>query len=304
MDYLKIIFPVSGVETYIFIPPLVAFVISFFCSMGGVTGAFLLLPFQMSVLGFTGPAVSATNFVFNIVAIPGGVYRFIREGRMVWPLAAVITAGSLPGLAAGYFIRIRYLPDPARFRFFAGLVLLFISSRLLYSVAERKGHKAEVRMTIGDSHASPAVKTISLTARKIAYEFQGSAYSFDWIVLLMISLAVGVIGGAYGIGGGAIIAPVCIALFRLPVYTTAGATLFSTFASSIAGVAVYSMAGFGQGVSTAPDWMLGLLFGAGGLAGVYSGARCQKYIPQKPIRLMLGILIISVGLKYIIGFIL
>jgi uncharacterized membrane protein YfcA len=30
------------------IPPLVAFVISFFTSMGGVSGAFLLLPFQMS----------------------------------------------------------------------------------------------------------------------------------------------------------------------------------------------------------------------------------------------------------------
>ncbi|MBI5253753.1 MAG: TSUP family transporter, partial [Euryarchaeota archaeon] len=79
------LFPVSGVETPIFVPPLVAFVISFFTSMGGVSGAFLLLPFQMSVLNFTSPAVSATNFVYNIVAIPSGVYRYLREGRMAWP---------------------------------------------------------------------------------------------------------------------------------------------------------------------------------------------------------------------------
>ena len=79
MDFLYMLFPVSGVKTYIFIPPLVALVVSFFTSMGGVSGAFLLLPFQMSFLNFTSPSVSATNFVFNIVAIPSGVYRFSRK---------------------------------------------------------------------------------------------------------------------------------------------------------------------------------------------------------------------------------
>ena len=79
-------FPVSGVETPFWLPPLVALVISFFTSMGGVSGAFLLLPFQVSYLGYTAPSVSATNQVFNVVAIPSGVYRYIREGRMVWPL--------------------------------------------------------------------------------------------------------------------------------------------------------------------------------------------------------------------------
>ena len=63
-------FPVSGVDCPLWLPPLVAFVISLFTSMGGVSGAFLLLPFQMSFLGFTSPAVSPTNLVFNIVAIP------------------------------------------------------------------------------------------------------------------------------------------------------------------------------------------------------------------------------------------
>ena len=79
------LFPVSGVEVNPLIPPLVALVVSTFTSMGGVSGAFLLLPFQVSVLNFTSPAVSPTNLIFNIVAIPSGVYRFIREGRMICP---------------------------------------------------------------------------------------------------------------------------------------------------------------------------------------------------------------------------
>ena len=94
-------FPVAGIEISPWIPPLVAFAISLLTSMVGVSGAFLLLPFQMSVLNFTSPAVSATNLVFNLVAIPSGVYRYIRDGRMNWPLLWAIAAGTLPGMAIG-----------------------------------------------------------------------------------------------------------------------------------------------------------------------------------------------------------
>ena len=135
MDFLYLLFPVSGVKTWVFLPPLVAFVVSFFTSMGGVSGAFLLLPFQMSILGFTSPAVSPTNLVYNIVGIPSGVYRYIREGRMAWPLTWTIIVGTLPGVFFGAIIRIKYLPNPRAFKFFVGCVLLYIGSRLLYELS-------------------------------------------------------------------------------------------------------------------------------------------------------------------------
>ena len=55
------LFPVSGVEVNPLIPPLAALVVSTFTSMGGVSGAFLLLPFPVSVLSFAGPAVGPTS---------------------------------------------------------------------------------------------------------------------------------------------------------------------------------------------------------------------------------------------------
>ncbi len=105
-------FPVSGVETPIWLPPLVAFGISFFTAMGGVSGAFMLLPFQVSVLGYTAPSVSGTNHIFNVVAIPSGVYQYVKEGRMLWPLTWAVIAGTLPGVFIGAWVRIEYLPDP------------------------------------------------------------------------------------------------------------------------------------------------------------------------------------------------
>jgi uncharacterized membrane protein YfcA len=120
--------------------------------------------------------------------------------------------------------------------------------------------------------------------------------------MFLLALVVGVIGGTYGIGGGAIIAPFCVAIFKLPVYTVAGAALMGTFLTSIVGIIFYTFVPIKNGVATSPDWLLGFLFGIGGFAGMYLGARVQKYMPQKYIKLMLGLLIVYVSSNYIIQF--
>jgi len=68
-------------------------------------------------------------------------------------------------------------------------------------------------------------------------EYGGKAYAFGTPVVLVLSLAVGVVGSIYSIGGGSIIAPFLVTVFGLPVYTVAGVTLIGTFATSAAGVA-------------------------------------------------------------------
>jgi len=318
LEFFEILFPVSGVKTYLFIPPLVSFIISFFTSMSGVSGAFLLLPFQMSFLNYTSPSVSSTNLVFNIVAIPSGVYRYIKEKRMAWPLTWVIAAGTFPGVLAGYYIRVSYLPDPNTFKFFVGCVLLYISSRLFIDAINkirfkdapsniidnkfRKIKEGSESITASGLPSSAVIKTISFTITKTEYEFWGERFSFNTAGMFLLSLFVGIIGGTYGIGGGAIMAPFCITFFNLPVYTIAGATLMSTLLTSVSGVIFYSLLPNINGLSTSPDWLLGLLFGAGGFAGMYLGARCQKYVPQTAIKLLLGFLIIFVALKYILKY--
>ncbi|MEM5787263.1 MAG: sulfite exporter TauE/SafE family protein [Syntrophobacteraceae bacterium] len=319
MDFLSFRFPVSGVETSILIPPLVAFFVSVFTSMAGVSGAFLLLPFQMSFLGFTTPSVSATNFVYNIVAIPSGVYRYLREGRMAWPLTIVVIVGTLPGVFLGYYLRVLYMPDPRAFKLFVGLVLLYIGLRLLYEMTPRSqtGKKAMkaleekfnsriTKMKAAQSSrissglpAEAVIKTISVSVKRVEYDFWGQRFSFSTPGMFILALAVGVIGGIYGIGGGAIIAPFCVAVFHLPVYTVAGAALMGTFITSIAGVFFYSMIPPIGGLTTAPDWLLGSLFGFGGFFGMYIGARLQKFVPQKFIKLLLGIFISYVAIRYV-----
>lgn len=311
-------FPVSGVDVFPLIPFAVAFVVSFFTSMGGVSGAFLLLPFQVSVLGFTSPAVSPTNLIYNIVAIPSGIYRYIKEGRMAWPLAWVIIVGTLPGVFIGAIFRIKYLPDPKNFKFFVGCVLCYIGIRLLYDLTKKAAAKKIKTKALEDKFKErsilirknkkqntvqkAAIKTIKFSFTNYTYEFYGETFSFNTIFLFMLTFVVGIIGGTYGIGGGAIIAPFLMAVFGLPVYTIAGAALLGTFLTSIAGVIFYTIIApmyAHTGLAITPDWMLGALFGAGGFLGMYCGARLQKYMPAKIIKLILGVIIILLAFSYL-----
>jgi len=314
-------FPVSEIDVFPAIPLIAAFIISFFTSMGGVSGAFLLLPFQVSVLGFTSPSASSTNLVFNIFAIPSGVYRYIREGRMAWPLAWVIIAGTLPGVFIGVVLRITYLPDPRNFKFFIGCVLLYMAIRLLYDLTPLAGKNKLRTLAIenrfkevytrnrnldrSDPEADRSIKTVSFSLKRYTFTFYGENFSFNTIGLFVLTLAVGLIGGIYGIGGGAIIAPFLITFFGLPVYTIAGATLFGTFLTSIVGVIFYTVIApvyDYTGLSIVPDWKLGALFGIGGFLGIYCGARLQKYFPAKVIKIFLGFVILFLSARYILNF--
>ena len=242
--------------------PVVAFAISACTSMVGVSGALLLLPFQLSVLGLAGPSASATNMVYNLVATPGAIWRYAADRRMDWRLAADISVGSLPGLLAGWWIRSHWLLDPARFKAFVGIVLLTLGVRLLVHQWRRRFR--------------PARSNVSLTEPRP----RGAVFA--------TALVVGIVGGVYGIGGGAFMAPILVAVFHRSLHLVAGALLLSTFANSIAGVAMYTVLPAPLGVSTGPDWVLGLLFGAGGTAGSYVGARWQSRVRAAPLEIALA----------------
>jgi uncharacterized membrane protein YfcA len=296
------LFRVSGIEVNPLIPFCVAFVVSFFTSMGGVSGAFLLLPFQVSVLGYTAPSVSGTNQVFNIVAIPSGVYRYIREGRMLWPLTWAVIIGTLPGVFIGAWVRIRYLPDPRHFKLFAGIMLLYIGLRLLLDVIRNKRRKEEKKPN-QNSSTHHVVTLLKSTIRRVEFDYDDETHSFSPPIVYLLCFLVGIIGGIYGIGGGAIVAPFFVSIIGLPVYTVAGASLMGTFITSVAGVAIYQCFAFiYTDVAVAPDWAIGALFGIGGFFGMYLGARIQKFVPARMITGILCFCVLFVSVRYIVGF--
>ncbi len=76
--------------------------------------------------------------------------------------------------------------------------------------------------------------------------------------LTTLALAVGIVGGIYGIGGGSLLGPI-LAACGLPMARLAPAALAATFATSLL------------------------------------GARFQRRLPETPLRLLLGTLATSIG---------
>ena len=244
-----------------------AYVIAVLATPAGVSGAVLLLPFQVSVLGTPSPAVTPTNLLYNVVSTPGALYRYWRQGQAGGRLAGVLIAGTMPGVVAGSVIRVELLPGPRVFDLVVGSVLFPLGTWLALTGPPRSAEPSRPRLL-----PVPA--------------------------LVVLAAAVGCVGGIYGIGGGSILAPVLIGSGREPA-EVAPAALASTFATSVAGVITFTVLSAGHHGSIAPDWPTGIALGAGGLAGAYTGARIQSRLPDVLIRRLIGIVVIAIGARYL-----
>ena len=114
-----------------------------------------------------------------------------------------------------------------------------------------------------------------------------------------MAVAVGVVGGIYGIGGGSILAPILVGS-GLAVAEVAPAALASTFVTSIVGAATYALLATNASGSIAPNWSVGLACGLGGLVGGYLGARLQPHLPERQLRLLLGAIAVALALLYLV----
>ncbi|MDP7728355.1 MULTISPECIES: sulfite exporter TauE/SafE family protein [Mycobacterium] len=229
----------------------------------GVSGAVFLLPIQFSVLHIPSPAVTPTNLLFNIVSIPGALVRY----RVSWhsPLTVRLIAGTVPGVVIGAMVRVLLIPGPRMFRVVAAGVLLPLGIWLI--ARERSPARPAAR--------HPSSRSISLLA-----------------------LSVGVIGGIYGIGGGSLLSPILIGR-GLPVATVAPAALASTLVTSAAGAATYTvLATAHRGFDIAPDWLVGIVAGVGGLIGGYLGAAIAPRVPERALRVTLGLLAVTTAAVY------
>jgi uncharacterized membrane protein YfcA len=273
-----------------------AFVISLVSATAGLTGAFLLVPFQVSVLGLGAPSVSGTNHFYNVVAAPGGFTEYRRQGRLLWPVALVMVAGTAPGVLAGVALRVRLLPDPSAFRQFAGGVLAVLGLMLLFRLWRGGGART------GDGETGVA-RMVESSWRRIRYSFAERSYSVRVPPLFLFSAAIGAVGGAYGVGGGIFTSAYLVGVCGLPIHTTAGATLLATFAASCFGAlgfAVAAWSGFGGEHSVSPLWSLGAAMGVGGLLGGIAGARIQRRLPSRGIAFVLAVFLLALGAYYIL----
>jgi len=244
-----------------------AFAVAAVTTPAGVSGAVLLLPFQVSVLGTPSPSVTPTNLLYNVVASPGAIWRYWRQGQTGGPLTWLLVAGTLPGVIAGSVIRVYVLPGPVVFDFVVAAVLIPLGAWLALT--------------------QPTPARTGPTRRRLPR-----------VAVALIAATAGCIGGIYGIGGGSILAPILVADGQ-PPSQVAPAALSSTFLTSLAGVVTFSILSINQHGSVAPNWPTGVALGVGGLAGGYVGARLHARMPEAIVRRLLALVVVAIGIRFL-----
>jgi uncharacterized protein len=266
-----------------------AFAIATVATPAGVSGAVLLLPFQVGVLGTPSPAVTPTNLLYNVIATPGALYRYWRQGQTGGRLAALLLYGTLPGVVAGSIIRVEVLPGARAFDFVIAAVLGPLGVWLIISRPTAIVDSAPAADPAPDEVRIPAAHRPAAGRR--ARELRPA-------ILVALAALVGCVGGVYGIGGGSILAPVLLGAGRRAA-DVAPATLASTFVTSVAGVVTFAILAAHDHGSVAPDWTTGVALGVGGLVGGYCGARIQARLPETAIRRIVGVLVVAIGVRYL-----
>jgi uncharacterized membrane protein YfcA len=236
---------------------LIAFAVATITTPAGVSGAVFLIPVQVSILGVPNPALTPTNLLYNVIATPGAMLGYRGFDRQLVRLLAV---GTVPGMIVGAILRVTVLDGPREFFGVIALVLLPLGVWLLLDRPARRRPARDGR-------------------------------------IVALALAVGLIGGVYGIGGGSLLAPLLVGM-GLSVLAVAPASIAVTFLTSVVGVVAFALLSLTRSGSIAPDWSLGIALGLGGLVGGFCGARLQGRLPEALIRRGLGALSVLLAIRY------
>jgi uncharacterized protein len=115
------------------------------------------------------------------------------------------------------------------------------------------------------------------------------------MILLLIGLAAGMIAGALGVGGAIIIVPALVFFFNMSQHTAQGTSLaILLFPVGILAFLTYFRHGF-------VNFKVAVIVMIAFVIGGYFGSLLSVNLPERPIKIMFGVLLLAAGLKMILG---
>jgi uncharacterized membrane protein YfcA len=112
------------------------------------------------------------------------------------------------------------------------------------------------------------------------------------IPILGLAAFVGFAGAVLGIGGGFILVPALLYLFRIPTAIVVGTSQFQIVCTTIAATVLHAVA------NNAVDVVLAVVLIVGGVFGAQFGARAGRNLRADLFRFLLAVLVLSVGLRF------
>jgi uncharacterized membrane protein YfcA len=233
----------------------------------GGGGSILAVPLLVYFVGVGSThAAIGTGAVAVALNAAAGLAGHARAGNVKWPCALVFAgagvAGALVGAEAGKAVN--------------GALLLALFGALMITVGTTMLRRRSGR-------ENPAVRLTRDSAGHLLPR------------LVPAGLAVGLLAGFFGIGGGFLIVPALMAATRMPIGVAIGTSLVPVTALGASTAASYALSGY-------VDWTLVGLMTLGGVAGAIPGQWASRRLSEKKrlLNVVFAAVVIATG-AYIVG---
>jgi uncharacterized membrane protein YfcA len=122
--------------------------------------------------------------------------------------------------------------------------------------------------------------------------FKVSKIYVSVIPIWVIGFIIGFIGAIMGIGGGFLLVPALIYLIRVPTGVVIGTSMVLTLVTMSYATVIHAA------TNHLVDALLALILMIGGVIGAQFGARTGQRFSGEQLRLLLGVLVMMVGLRF------
>ncbi len=293
---MQIYLPIADIPVNVFLVFAMGLAVGFLSGMFGIGGGFLMTP----LLIFIGvePAVAVASVTTHVAASSfSGAIAYWRRNALDSTLALTLLAGGVVGTVGGVAL-FTWLRTLGQLDLVIGLSYVsFLSVVGVLMVAEsvrainrsRRGKPAELRRP--GSH-------VWFHGLPLKLRFKRSKIYVSAIPVLAIGFIIGFIGAIMGIGGGFLLVPMLIYLLRVPTATVIGTSMVLIFVTMTAATVLHAA------TNHLVDAVLALILMVGGVIGAQFGAHAGQRIRGEWLRLLLGLLVLSVGLRFAVELVL
>ncbi|HEX5867015.1 MAG TPA: sulfite exporter TauE/SafE family protein [Beijerinckiaceae bacterium] len=265
--------------------------VGFISGLFGIGGGFLMTPLLI-FLGIP-PAVAVASQSAQIVASSTtSAMGALRRSALDLKLGLVLIGGGLVGSALGvWFFAAARRAGQLDLVIVVSYVTLFTvvgSLMLKESIREfwstRRGVPVRPRRRAGE-HAA-------YLGWPLRMRFQRSKLYASVLPILGLAFFVGFAGALLGIGGGFIMVPALLYVFRVPTAVVIGTSQFQILCTTLVSLILHAV------LNQAVDVVLATLLIVGGVFGAQFGARAGRNLRAELFRFMLALLLLAVGLRF------
>ncbi|MFL4967178.1 MAG: sulfite exporter TauE/SafE family protein [Xanthobacteraceae bacterium] len=293
---MQIYLPIAEMSVNVFLIFIMGLAVGFISGMFGIGGGFLMTPLLIFI-GIS-PGVAVASVTTHIAASSfTGAITYWRRRALDPALALMLLVGGIIGTAAGVwlFSLLRAIGQLDLTIGLSYLVLLGTVGSLMVGesaqaiIRARRGRPAEIRR--GGSHTW-------IHGLPFKLRFKQSKIYVSTIPVWGIGFFIGFIGAIMGIGGGFLLVPMLIYVLRVPTNVVIGTSMVLTLVTMAFATIMHAA------TNHLVDMVLALILMVGGVTGAQFGARAGQKIRSEQLRLLLGLLVLAVGLRFAFGLVL